>query len=143
MAALRMVEKVEQDSYSQPALTGLEEDTPAEITLEQVVVETLPIFSQHKGVNTWDCQGFAGPDIFHQERSEHWQLHARTYATEAKKQRLRPGDIVTLSGIPSMQEIKTAGGKTQCIHHLNVTHMEVLSRCRRVSLTVYESKRGR
>lgn len=101
-----MRNNVEQDLYTQPVLSELKEQENEAITLERVVVETLPTFTQRNGVYSWDCQVYAEPNIFEQERNQRYQLHARTYANDAKKKRLRPGDIITLTGFPILRRSK-------------------------------------
>jgi hypothetical protein len=143
-AAVFMKEKRSEDeSFVQPELLQFAEAQSPETVLERVVVETMPIFRQQKAGSEWSCQVHAPSDIFHQERNEHYQLRARAYAREAQRQRLRPGDIVTLHGIPSSQEIETTAGEKRRIYHFTVTKIEVLSRSKRISLTVYEKQRGK
>ena len=111
---------------------------------ENVVVETLPIWKNlQRSGNEWHCRMYAQPDLFNQERSDYFEVHARSYAKEAKKKDLRPGDVVTLTGIQKTQEIKLADGRLETIKHITVSQIDVLSRAKRTSLTVYERKRGR
>ncbi len=133
----------EDESFVQPALLQFAEAHDPETILERVVVETMPIFKQRKAGSEWTCQVYAPADIFNQERNEQYQHLARAYAHEAKKHRLRPGDIVTLHGTPSSQEIETAAGEKRLIHHFHVTKIDVVSRSKRISMTVYEKQRGK
>src|SRR5579859_4305102 len=119
-----------------------QEEKPETITLEACIVEALPTYRRGK-VPTWDCVVYAPPDIFHQERNETYHVHATTYAQEANKKRLRPGDIVTLTGFPSTQELELQNGETTTIHHLTVSEITVLKQAKRESITVYERKQRR
>ena len=138
-----MSQSPDQDRYIQPSLAGFEEEMREETLLEHVVVETLPTLKQRKKGVEWDCQVYAPPDIFNQERSVFYEVHARSYAREAKKKNLRPGDIVTLTGVQETQEIELADGSKQTINHITVSNIDVLSRAKRTSITVYERRRGR
>ncbi len=131
----------EQSEYNQLFFSELEEEKTEEITLENVVVEALPTVKMKKGMVEWDTLVFCQPDIFHQERNDYYEVHARTYASEAKKKRLRPGDVVTLKGVPSVQEIPLESGEVKSINHLTVTDIQVLSRAERTSVTVYERQK--
>jgi hypothetical protein len=133
----------EQERFSQSPLFQPEDGRVEEMLLERVVVETQPVFTQRQSGSVWECQVHAPSDIFHQERNETYQVQARSFAKEARRKQLRPGDIVTLRGIPSTQEIETTTGEKRLVRHLSVTMIEVISRAKRVSLTVYEYKRGR
>ncbi len=129
--------------YHQPSLDGLAVMTEPETILDHAMVESLPAYrKQGKGAE-WGCAVSCPPDIFHQDRNDSYQVHARTYAPEAKKKRLRPGDIVTLRGSVHTQEIQLSGGETQVIYHLTVTDIIVMKRARRESISVYERKRGK
>ncbi len=83
---------------------------------------------------------YAPPDLFHQEQNDTYQLHATTYATEVKRKRLKPGDVVTITGIPSTQRITLQNGTTQEVKHLAVSELLVISRAPRKTVTVYEAK---
>jgi uncharacterized protein YfaQ (DUF2300 family) len=132
----------EQEFFLQSPLFASQEQPVEEIVLERVVVETQPVWTKRKTGAVWQCQVHAPPDLFHQERDETYQVQARSFANEARKKQLRPGDIVTLRGIPTTQEIETTTGQKRKVYHLLVTMIEVISRAKRVSLTVYERKRG-
>ncbi|MFL5625909.1 MAG: hypothetical protein ACJ788_10000 [Ktedonobacteraceae bacterium] len=66
-----------------------------------------------------------------------------SYAQRANKLQLRPGDRVDLKGLLSQRELELGSGEKQRVNHLVVSDIHVLSRAKRVSLTVYERKRGR
>jgi len=121
---------------------GLEAEKPEEETLEYAVVQSLPVWKKEGKTTEWQCRVYCPPDIFNQDRNASYVLHARTYAAEAKKQRLRPGDVATVRGIAYTQEVETLKGKTT-VNHVTVSEITVVSRAKRVSLTVYEMKRGK
>ena len=135
-----MERELEHDEYQQQLLfADLEQGKREEMTLENAVVESLPIWKKHGKSYEWGCVVYCPPDIFNQERNDSYEVHARTYALEAKKKRLRPGDVLTLKGVAYTQEIETAkeGRKTVNV----VSTIEVISRAKRVSITVYEQQR--
>jgi hypothetical protein len=138
---------MEQDKdrreYQQQTLTGLEEETYEETILEHCIVESLPMYRKNGRGYEWDCAVYCPPDIFHQERNEYYQAHAKTFAKEAHKKHLRPGDAVLLKGQVFQQTIETMKGETKTINHISVSDMEVISRAKRESITVYEKKRGK
>src|SRR2546421_298354 len=129
--------------YHQPTLEGLEAPPEEETVLEHVIVESLPTYRKNGKGYEWDCVVYCPPDIFHQDRNDTYEVHAKSYAAEAKKKRLRPGDIVTLKGSAQTQEIQLNGGETRVINHLKVSDIQVIKRARRESITVYEQKRGK
>ncbi len=135
----------EQDRYEQPFLAGFEDGWGREESLlEHVVVETLPTFTQRKSGGEWECIVYAQPDIFNQERSEYYHVQAsRVYAREAKRKKLRPGDLVNLTDRHQTQEITLSYGRKEMINYITVSNIEVLARVKRTSLTVYERQRGR
>jgi hypothetical protein len=133
----------EQNSYTQPTLSGLEAEGSQEELLERVTIEAVPTWKQRQVGSEWHCRVYTPPDIFHQERNDHYELHTRSYAKAAKRLNLLPGDTVTLTGTPYTQEITTNDGRTKIIKHFTVSRIDVVSRAKRMSITVYERKRGR
>ncbi|SRR6266487_1913613 len=109
--------------------------------MEYVVVENLPTYRKNGKGYEWGCVVYCPPDIFNQDRNETYEVHAKTYAGEAKKKRLRPGDIVTIKGSKYIQEIQLNGGEERVVNHLTVTDIAVIRRAKRESITVYERKR--
>ena len=130
-----------ENEYTESLFTGLEAEKPKEETLEYAVVQSLPVWKKEGKTTEWQCRVYCPPDIFNQERNASYLLHARTYGTEAKKKRLRPGDVATIRGVAYTQEVETPKGKTT-VNHVTVSEITVVSRAKRVSLTVYETKRG-
>jgi hypothetical protein len=135
-----MERELEQEEYQQLLFAGPEHEKLEEVTLENAVVQSLPTWEKHGKSYEWGCSIYWPPDIFNQERNDSYEVHARTYALEAKKKRLRPGDVVTIKGMPYTQELETAKGK-KTINHFTVSVIEVISRAKRMSITIYEQKR--
>jgi hypothetical protein len=142
-AVRRMARLPEHDSYYQPQLEGLTTEAKEEMTLEHVMVTSQPTYRKNGNGYAWDCVVSCQPDIFHQDRNETYEVHAKTYAAEAKKKRLRPGDLVTLKGIASTQTIEVVSGEKRSINHLTVSEITVNKRAKRESITVYERKQGK
>jgi hypothetical protein len=138
-----MESELEQEEYQQLLFAGLEQEKQEEVIIENAVVESLPIWKKHGSSYEWGCVVSCPPDIFNQERNDSYEVLARTYALEAKKKRLRPGDVVTLKGLPYTQEIETAKEGKKIVKHLVVSAIDVISRAKRRSITVYEQKRGK
>ena len=136
-----MERESEQEEYQQLLFAGLEQEKREEVIVENAVVESLPIWKKQGNGYEWGCVVYCPPDIFNQERSDTYEVHARTYALEAKKKRLRPGDVIMLKGLPYTQEIETAKAGRKAVKHFVVSAIEVISRAKRRSITVYEQKR--
>src|SRR5450755_1404499 len=113
------------------------------MTLEHVLVTSQPTYRKNGNGYAWDCVVSCQPDIFNQDRNETYEVHAKTYAPEAKKKRLRPGDIVTMKGARYTQEVQLNGGEERIINNLTVTEILVIQRAKRENITVYERKRGK
>src|SRR5437016_5654334 len=90
--------------YSQPTFEGFETEENTETTLENCVVAARPTYKKVGQAHEWHCSLYAPPDIFHQDRDELVEAHATTYAEEANRKRLRPGDRVVLKGLLSQLE---------------------------------------
>ena len=137
-----MEREQDHDEYQQLLFAGLEYEKQEEVTLENTVVQSLPIWEKHGKSYEWGCSVYFPPDIFNQDRSDHYEVHTTAYALEAKKKRLRPGDVVTLKGSSYTQDIDLTGGEQKTIKHLNVTDIEVIKWAKRMSVTVFEQKRS-
>lgn len=90
----------------------------------------------------WHCSLYAPPDIFNQDRDELVEAHATTYAEEASRKRLRPGDRVVLKGFLSQQELALGNGETRTVNYIAVSDIVVVKKAERKSITVFEQKRG-
>jgi hypothetical protein len=124
----------------QLSFEGLAGGEPEPMVVEHCIVTSEPVYAKQKKGAVWECAVHVSPDLFHQEQDDTYQLHATTYATEAKKKRLRPGDIVTVTGTLSIQRIALQNGTTQEMKHLAVTELLVVSRAPRKTITVFEAQ---
>src|SRR6266702_7372540 len=118
---------VEAGEYNQMGLS-LEAEKPREMTIENCMVQTLPTVEQvRKGVREWRC-GFAVPsDLWHQDRDELIEARASEpeNVTQATSQRLKPGDMVTITGLITQQQLLVTGVKVTQLTYLNVTDILV------------------
>jgi hypothetical protein len=127
--------------YTQMTFAEWEAQPTEEITLDHCIVTALPTYTRNGKGYTWDCSVHVPPDLFNQERNDMYQVHAGTYAKEAHKKKVRPGDVVMLTGTPYTQEITLQGGETQTINHLTVSAITVLARSQRQTITVFEAEK--
>lgn len=125
--------------YHQLTFAAMEAFTPEVITLERCQVTTPPTYSKKGNGYLWDCVVQVLPDLFNQEQNGTYHLHAATYAKEANRKRVQPGDILLLRGIPSTQELPLQSGETQTITHLALSEITVLSRAPRKTVTVFDA----
>jgi hypothetical protein len=131
----------EQHDYSQLALEGFAgKAKEEEVVLPYGIVEAVPTFTKNGKGSQWRCVVRVPADLWTEEERV-YELRATSYATEARKHRLRPSDAVCLTGIPSVQEIPLADGEVRRIHQFMVSQMEVVKRAKRTSITVYEQQR--
>ena len=135
-----MVRQEDEAALQQLSFEGLAGREPEPIVVEHCIVTSEPIYVKQKKGAVWECAVHAPPDLFHQEQDDTYQLHATAYAVEAKKKRLRPGDVVTATGALTIQHIALQNGTTQEIKHLAVSDLVVVSRASRKTVTVYEAK---
>jgi hypothetical protein len=86
----------------------------------------------------------ASPDLMHPEQEGDFEAHAfNTFADMANKEHLRPGDRAMIRGTLQQQTIALENGAITIVNHFYVTSLEVLSRSKRTSITLYEkSKNG-
>ena len=79
-----------------------------------------------------------------QSKREIFEAHAyQGNADMANKERLRPGDRALMRGTLQQQTIALENGATTIVNHFYVTSLEVLSRSKRTSMTVYEKGKTR
>ena len=80
----------------------------------------------------------------HPEQEGDFEAHAyQGNADLANKEHLRPGDRAVMRGTPQQQIVALENGATSIINHFYVTSIEVLSRSKRTSMTVYEKGKTR
>ncbi len=137
-----MPKSKERPGYSQPSFEGLKIETRQDTMLEWVIVESLPTYRKNGKGYAWECVVSCPPDIFHQGRNETYTIRANTYASEAHKKRLRPGDMVTIKGVSHLQEIQLSGGEKRMINSLTASAIDVVKRAKRESISVYEKDRN-
>ena len=111
--------------------------------LEHCIVTARPTYHKNGHGYEWHCSLSAPPDIFHQDRDELVEAHAGTYAPEAQRHHLRPGDWVDLKGLVNQHELTFGNGETKIVNFVTVSDIVVLQRAKRTNLTVYERKQGR
>jgi hypothetical protein len=130
---------VEQQEFVQPTFDGLEIEQPPEIELGNCVVTSSVRFRKLMRGNEWHCAIRAEPDLLHPEQEGIFEAHAyQIYADMANKEHLRPGDRAVMRGTLQQQPIALENGGTTIDNHFYVTSIEVLSRSKRTSITVYE-----
>ncbi len=94
--------------------------------------------------NEWHCTIRAEPDLLHPEQEGDFEAHAyQGNADLANKERLRPGDRALMRGTLQQQTVALESGGTTIANHFYVTSLEVLSRSKRTSMTVYEKEKTR
>ena len=92
--------------------------------------------------NEWHCTIQAVPDLLHPEQEGLFEAHAyQGYADMAKEARLRLGDRAMMWGTLQQQTIELGNNETTTINHFSVTFIEVISRSKRTSMTVYEKEK--
>jgi hypothetical protein len=132
----------EQTGYQQPTLEGLELEQSPEIEFGNCIVTTAVKFRKLVRGNEWHCTIQAVPDLLHPEQEGMFEAHAyQGYADMAKEARLRPGDRAVMRGTLQQQTIALENGATTNINHLYVTAIEVITRSKRTSMTVYEKEK--
>ncbi len=132
---------VEFGEYDQLGFS-LETEKPRELTIENCVVQSLPtVQTVQKGVKEWRC-GFSAPaDLWHQDRDELIEVRTSTQETVAlaTSKRLKPGDMVTITGLITQQQLLVTGVKVTQLTYLNVTDILVGLRAAKTPVFV---KRG-
>jgi hypothetical protein len=114
--------------YNQLGFEGLATDEKKEVTIENLEVSKLPLVKKVQDRVEWSCSVSYQPDLWHQEGYSELVLHALHNADAAIALRLKPRDLVQVTGVPWDQRIDLRGGKSKIIHHLNVTDMTIMKR---------------
>jgi hypothetical protein len=131
-----------QSEFVQPTLGGMELEQSPEMELGNCLVTSSVRFRKLVRGNEWHCTIQAIPDLLHPEQEGMFEAHAyQGYADMAKDARLRPGDRAVMRGTMLQQTIALENGQTTIINHFAVTAIEVISRSKRTSMTVYEKER--
>ncbi|MFL5626481.1 MAG: hypothetical protein ACJ788_12900 [Ktedonobacteraceae bacterium] len=114
--------------YDQLGFEGLVTDEKKEVTIENLEVTKLPQVKKIKDSFEWSCTVSYRQDLWHQENYTEFVLHALHNTDAAIALRLKPRDLVQVTGVPWDQRIDLRGGKSKIIHHLNVTDMVMMKR---------------
>ena len=84
----------------------------------------------------------AMPDLLHPEQEGDFEAHAfNNYADMAHSYHLRPGDRALMRWTLQQQSIELGNGEATFVIHFYVISIEVLSRSKRTSMTVYEKEK--
>jgi hypothetical protein len=136
-----MANTPDRNEYNQLSLEGFAgQPKEREVLLPYGIVEETPTFTKNGKGSEWRCVVRVPADLWTEEERV-YELRATSYATEARKHRLRPGDAVCLTGTPSVQEIPLTGGEVRRVHQFTVSNMDVVKRAKRTSITVYEQQK--
>ena len=134
----------EQSPFVQPTLEGIELEQTPEIELGNCIITTAGKFRKLVRGNEWHCSIHVEPDLLHPEQEGDFEAHAyQSNADLANKEHLRPGDRALMRGTLQQQAIPLENGATTIVNHFYVTSLEVLSRSKRTSITVYEKGKTR
>lgn len=121
---------VQADDYEQASF-GLETEPPQPVTFYNCVVKGTPSLKTRKHEVEWRCSIYGQPDLWQQERDDIIEARTSTQALMAHKKRLQPGDVVTLTGYITQQDMIETGTRTQHITFVNVAALDVVSRAPR------------
>jgi hypothetical protein len=130
--------------FVQPTLEGLETEHTPEIELGNCVITTSVTFRKRVKGNEWRCGIQVVPDLLHQDQEGEYEAFAQhADADKAHSYHLRPGDRALMRGTLLPQTIELANGEKTTINHFYVTSIEVLSRSKRTSITIYEKAQSK
>ena len=115
-------------SYNQLGFEGLATDEKKEVTIENLEVTKLPQVKKIKDSFEWSCTVSYRQDLWHQENYTEFVLHALHNTDAAIALRLKPRDLVQVTGVPWDQKVELRRGTVKTIHHLNVTDMAIMKR---------------
>lgn len=139
--AIREASEGEPPGFVQPTLDGLETQPLPEIELGNCLVTTAGKFRKRARGNEWQCQITVSPDLLHPEQEGEFEVHAYNHAAEmAHSYHLRPGDRTVMRGTLRSHTIMLENGEQASVNQFCVTAIEVLSRSKRTSMTVYEQR---
>ncbi len=113
--------------FHQPRLEGVDSDEKKEIIIENLVVTRPPQIKKTGLGCEWSCSVSYQQDLWHQENYTDLLLHAARNADTAIALRLKPRDLVQVTGVPWDQQVALRGGKVKTLHHLNVTDIVIMN----------------
>lgn len=141
--AIRDASESEPPGFVQPTLEGLETQPLPEIELGNCLVTTAATFRKRVKGNEWHCHIAVMPDLLHPEQEGEFAAHAYNhYADMAHSYHLRPGDRAVMRGTLQAQIILLENGEQASVNQFCVTAIEVISRSKRTSITVYEQRKN-
>lgn len=133
----------QQSDFVQPTLEGLETQLLPEIELGNCLVTTAGTFKKRVKGNEWHCNISVTPDLLHPEQEGKFEVHAYNhYADMAHGYHLRPGDRAVMCGTLQSHTIMLENGEQASVNQFCVTAIEVVSRSKRTSMTVYEQRKN-
>lgn len=130
---------IEQDRI-QLTFEALDLPTP-KIELDNCRVTAPPHTRKIGEKNEWVCDIAYQTDLWHQEDFGSFTLHTAEQAEEAQKKRLKTGDLIAISGVPWTQEVTLQSGEIKTFNHVNITHIEIVSRARQNN-QLHHKRRG-
>jgi hypothetical protein len=114
--------------YDQLGFEGLDCAEQQEVTIENLQVVKLPQVKKVQDRYEWSCSVSYQRDLWHQEDYSQFVLHAMHNADAAIALRIKPHDLVQVTGVPWDQKVELRRGTVNTIHHLNVTDMAIMKR---------------
>src|SRR2546421_1599917 len=102
-------------AYNQLGFEGLESVESKEVTIENLQVAKLPLVKKGDNRIEWSCSVSYQPDLWHQEDYGELVLHALHNADAAIALRLKPHDLVQVTGVPWDQRIELRRGTVKTI----------------------------
>jgi hypothetical protein len=131
-----------QIGFVQPTLDGLETQASPEMELGNCLVTAAGKFRKRARGNEWQCHIEVAPDLLHPDQEGDFEVHAYDrYADMAHSYHLRPGDRAVMRGTIQSQTISLGNGEQCSVNQFFVTAIEVVSRSKRTSMTVYEQRK--
>lgn len=134
----------EQNGFVQPALEGIDIEQTPELELGNCLVTAAVRFRKLVRGNGWHCSIQVTPDLLHPDQEGAFEAHAyKDYADMANSYHLRPGDRALMRGTVQQQTIELENGETTAVNHFFVTVIEVVSRSKRTSMTLFEKEQAK
>lgn len=128
--------------FTQPTLEGFETVTGTEVELGNCLVTSPVTYKKRAKGNEWHCHIHASPDLLHLDQEGAYEAIANgTNADVVQSYHLRPGDRVVMQGHIQPQAIMLENGEEITINRLAVSAIEVISRAKRKSITLFEQQK--